>query len=97
MVITMKEKLTDRLPVIYQEMVELGLIKDNPEVPNAYRLSRRLADLFYPKPIEEIDMFDIISAVEKFNINDIEAVAEYSAVIATVIDIIKERRSERYK
>jgi len=24
-------------------------------------------------------------------------VAEYSAVIATVIDIIKERRSERYK
>ena len=91
----MKEKLTDRLPVIYQEMVELGLIKDNPEVSNVYRLSRRLTDLFYPKPIEEIDMFDIISAVEKFNINDIEAVAEYSAVIATVIDIMKERRSER--
>lgn len=91
----MKEKLTDRLHVIYQEMVELGLIKDNPEVPNAYSLSRKLTNLFYPKPIEEIDMLDIIIAVEKFNINDIEAVAEYSAVIATVIDIVKERRSER--
>ncbi len=93
----MKESLSARLHVIYQEMVQLGILRDNPEVAETYRLSSKMASMFYPKPIEEIDMIDIINAVEKFNVNDVEAVAEYSAIVATVIDIIKERRSERYK
>jgi hypothetical protein len=88
-----KDNITSKLDVLYEEMMDLGILQKNDKT-QAYQLSRKFVTRLHTRDVTKMQLEDIIEAVNSFGVDDIEALSEYSAVIMIILDVIKERRSE---